>query len=73
MPSKDLLNVDEMSEYAALYSDIETVLDEAIIKYIIGDFSFDDYEANVIDRLESMNIQRCIDLYQQAYDRYMSR
>lgn len=71
LPSKEMLNVDEKSQYAALYSDIETFLKEAIIKYIIGDFSFDTYETDMIGKLEAMNIQECIDLYQTAYDRYV--
>lgn len=71
LPSKEMLNVDEKSQYASLYSDIETYLSEAIIKYIIGDFSFDTYETDMIGKLEAMNIQDCIDLYQTAYDRYV--
>ena len=66
-----MLNVDEKSEYASIYSDIQIFLEEAIIKYIIGDFSFDNYETEFIGQQEAMNIQRCIELYQQAYDRYM--
>jgi putative aldouronate transport system substrate-binding protein len=73
LPSKEMLNADEKSEYATIYSDIETVLDEAITKLIIGDMSIDSYDTEVVGKLESMNIQRCIDLYQQAYDRYTSR
>ena len=73
LPSKEMLNVDEKSEYAALYSDIETFLSEAIIKYIIGDFSFDTYDTDFVGMLESMNIQECIDLYQGALDRYLTK
>ena len=68
---KELLNAEEKGEYAALYSDIETFLEEAIIKYILGDFSFDSYDTDFVGQLEAMNIQGCIDLYQQAYDRYV--
>lgn len=71
LPSKEMLDVDEKSEYAVIYSDIETFLSEAIIKYIIGDNSFDSYDTDFLRQLEAMNIQGCIDLYQQAYDRYM--
>lgn len=71
LPSKEMLNMNEKSQYASLYSDIETYLSEAIIKYIIGDFSFDTYETDMIGKLEAMNIQDCIDLYQTAYDRYV--
>lgn len=71
LPSDELLNMDEKTEYANIYSDIETYIDEAVSKYIIGQNSFDTYDTDFISMLESMDIQRCIELYQQAYDRYM--
>ena len=73
LPSKDMLNIDEKSQYATLYSDIQTFLETSITKYIIGDLSFDNYDTEFVGQLERMNIAQCIDLYQQAYDRYMSR
>lgn len=73
LPSKEMLNADEKTEYAAIYSDIQTFLEEAIVKYVIGDYSFDTYESDFVGQLETMGIQDCIDLYQTAYDRYMSR
>lgn len=72
LPSQDLLNSEENYEYSSIYSDIETFTEEAITKYIIGDLDFDTYETDFVEVLESMGIQDCIDLYQQAYDRYMS-
>lgn len=71
LPSNEMLNLEEKAEYATIYSDIQTFTEEAIAKYIIGDYSFDTYDTDFVGKLESMNIQRCIDLYQQAYDRYM--
>ena len=71
LPSNEMLNMDEKAEYASIYSDVETFLKESIAKYIIGDFSFDSYDTDFVGKLESMNIGRCVELYQQAYDRYM--
>ncbi len=71
LPSTEMLNMEEKAEYASIYSDVETFLKEAIAKYIIGDYSFDSYDSDFIGKLESMNIERCVELYQQAYDRYM--
>lgn len=71
LPTNDLLNLEEMTEYSSIYSDIQTFTEEAVVKYIIGDYSFDSYDTDFVGQLEAMNIQRCIDLYQQAYDRYM--
>ena len=71
LPSNEMLNMEEKAEYASIYSDVETFLKEAIAKYIIGDFSFDSYDTDFVGKLESMNIDRCVELYQEAYDRYM--
>lgn len=71
LPSNEMLNLEEKAEYASIFSDIQTFTEEAVAKYIIGDYSFDSYDTEFVGKLESMNIQRCIDLYQQAYDRYM--
>lgn len=71
LPSNEMLNMEEKAEYAAIYSDIQTFTEEAVAKYIIGDYSFDSYDTEFVGQLEGMNIQRCIQLYQQAYDRYL--
>ena len=71
LPSTEMLNMEEKAEYASIYSDVETFLKEAIAKYIIGDYSFDSYDTDFVGKLESMNVERCVELYQQAYDRYM--
>ena len=71
LPSTEMLNMDEKAEYASIYSDVETFLKEAIAKYIIGDYSFDTYDTDFVGKLEGMDIERCVELYQQAYDRYM--
>lgn len=73
LPGNGILNPDEQSQYSAIYSDISTVLEEAYIKYIIGDFSFDTYDEDFVGKMASMNIQECIDIYQTAYDRYISQ
>ena len=52
-------------------ADVETFLKEAIAKYIIGDYSYDSYDTDFVGKLEGMNIERCVELYQQAYDHYM--
>lgn len=71
LPTDDLLNAEEKMEYSRIYSDIQTFVEEQLNKYIIGQASFDTYDTDFVGKIESMNIQRCIELYQQAYDRYM--
>lgn len=58
------------TEYNNIMSDIETFMDEATVKYITGDFSFDNYEEDFVQKLKDMNIERCIELYQEAYDSF---
>ena len=64
------MSVDESNEYYSLYPDIETYMDENIVKFIVGDKSLDEFDAYV-DTLTSMGIDRCVELEQAAYDRYL--
>lgn len=64
------MSVEESDEYLGLYSDIETYMDENIVKFIVGDKSLDEFDAYV-DTLVGMGIERCVELEQAAYDRYL--
>lgn len=64
------MSVAESDEYLSMYSDIETYMDENIVKFIVGDKSLDEFDAYV-DTLISMGIERCVELEQAAYDRYL--
>ena len=65
------MTADETEEYNAVYSDIDTYLDENISKFIVGDKSLDEFDA-FVDTLYEMGIQECIDITQGAYDRYLA-
>ncbi|MDD6023182.1 MAG: extracellular solute-binding protein [Oscillospiraceae bacterium] len=65
------MNVEESEEYNSLYSDIETYMDEHIVKFIVGDEPLSDFDS-FVETLHSMGIDRCIELEQSAYDRYMA-
>lgn len=71
LPTKAELNMEEKSEYFNIYADIETFMNENIVRYITGDASFDTYETDFVKQIKGMNIQTCIDLYQIAYNRYL--
>ena len=64
--------LDESAEYASLYLDIETYVQECYVKFIMGQLSLDDYDS-YRDTLRSMGIERCIELKQAALDRYNAR
>jgi putative aldouronate transport system substrate-binding protein len=66
------MDADESEELSAILSDINTLNDESWIKFITGDKSLDEYDAYV-EMLYSMNIERAIEIYQDALDRYYAR
>ncbi len=57
-------------EYTSIMSDIETFMDEMTVKYVTGELSFDTYETDFVEVLKSMNAERIVELYQEAYDYY---
>jgi len=55
-----------------LLADIRTFRDEYANAYVMGNRSFDTYD-EFTAQLKKMNIDRVLEVYQQAYDEYMSR
>ena len=64
------MTVEESAEYYSLYADIETYMDENIVKFIVGDKSLDEFDAYV-EALIGMGIEDCVAIEQAAYDRYL--
>lgn len=60
---------DEQAEYASIYNDISTLTQEFINGYITGAIATSDYEGYCLT-VESMNIARCVELRQNAVERY---
>lgn len=63
------LTVEEGAEYANIMSDINTYANEMRLKFIMGAESLDKFD-DYVKQIESMNIQRAIELQQIALDRY---
>lgn len=70
IPTKVTLKAED-STYNNLISDVETFMDEMTVKYITGEYSFDNYDTDFVEALKGMNIEQCIDLYQTAYNEYI--
>lgn len=68
MPGYVSLTADESTEYASLMADIETAVDENVMKFIVGDRSIDEY-SDFVETLKKLNIDRAVEIYQTAYDR----
>ncbi len=64
------MTADELEEYNTIYSDIETYTDENIAKFIVGDKSLDEYD-EFVETIKEMGIERCLEINQAAYDRYL--
>ena len=73
MPAPGSLNMDPelYTEYSTLMTDIQTVVDERTPQFISGVLSLDEYDA-YLQTLKEMNIDRVIEIVQQAYDNFMA-
>lgn len=63
---------EEGVEFAAIMSDIETYRDENAIRYILGTENFDNYD-KFVQTIKGMNLERAIEIKQDAYDRLQER
>ncbi len=66
------LTPEESAEYASIMSDINTYASTTVDQMVIGEASLADWDA-FTDTLRSMKIERCVEIYQAALDRYNSR
>ncbi len=73
VPSGVKLTADESSELSLISSDLCTYASERIAQYVVGDLNFEEDWDEMIDNLYAMNIERCLEIQQQAYDRYAAR
>lgn len=70
LPDALELTGDAATEYAGLWSDISTYASTELFKFVMGEKNFEADWDNFLAQMDAMNIQRCIDLYQEAYDDY---
>lgn len=66
------LTPEESAEYASIMSDINTYASTTVDQMVIGEASLADWDA-FTDTLRGMKIERCLEIYQAALDRYNSR
>ena len=72
IPSGVALTTEESEEYNSIASDIETYVSTTVLEFITGTRSLDEYDA-FVETVENMGLQDCIDIYQAALDRYLSK
>ena len=71
IPSGATLGADEGAERSQIGADICTYADENIPRFVMGELNFEDDWDNFVQTCENMNIARCIELTQEAYDEYI--
>jgi putative aldouronate transport system substrate-binding protein len=67
------LTTEESAEAAQLLADITTYCSEHIAKFITGDEDIDAMWDTYVSTLQSMDLDRVIEIYQASYERYLSR
>ena len=71
LPYNSIFTTDEDLAVDNIMSDIETYVEENLLKFVIGDRSLDEWDAYV-ETLKGMGIEDAIDMYQTALDRYLA-
>jgi putative aldouronate transport system substrate-binding protein len=66
------LTDEESAVASAIINDLNTYADEMTVKFITGVESLDKYD-DFIKTMETMNIEKALEAYQAAYDRYLAR
>ena len=73
MPTRLSFTAAESDEYASTIGDIETRADEQIVRFVIGELNFDSDWDDFVQELKDMGLERCVELKQEALDRYYER
>ncbi len=71
MPPYISLSTEQSELAAAINSDINTYVDECLIKFIIGEMNFEDDYDTFIATIEMLDIDTLMEAYQQAYDHFL--
>lgn len=71
-PKTASLTTQENEDFASLYSDITTVINEQVPTFVLGIRSMNEWDS-FVQGLKDMGIEDCIALKQDAYDRYIAR
>ncbi len=72
LPAALTLNTEQNEAYSSKFNDINTMAEERVGKFITGELDIETQWDAFQKDLESMGIQDCVDIYQEAYDTYMA-
>lgn len=71
-PASASMTEEESQEYASLYTNILTLVQENTVKFIMGAQSMDEYD-QFVEQLHTYGIDRCLEIKQASLDRYNAR
>lgn len=66
------MTTDESEEFYSIYTDIGTYAQTELMRFVVGEVSLDQWDT-FVSTVEEMGIDRCTEIYQAAYDRYVAR
>ncbi len=72
LPSAATMTAEESNEFYTLYTSVQTMVEEMTVKYITGAESLEDYDG-FVEKLHQYGVDRCLEIRQNAYDRYLAR
>ena len=72
LPPYITLPAEDAQVVTPVKTDIDTYVDECLIKFIIGDMNFDQDYDTFVETLHQMNLELVLDAYQTAYDHFMA-
>ncbi len=71
LPSSLGMTAEETFEASGIINDVETYMMEMVYKIINGEEALDSWDA-CVERAKEMGLERVVEIYQTAYDRYMA-
>ena len=72
MPCAISMTADETTEYQRIYGDIQTLIEENLTKFAVGDRSMDEWDS-FVQEIKNLGIDDCIAIKQDAVDRFYTR
>ncbi|MGI6576524.1 MAG: hypothetical protein ACOX1Q_00450 [Eubacteriales bacterium] len=66
------VTADDSADFSQLLNDIQTYVTENVALFITGDKPLSEFD-EFVDQIKSMNIDRCIEIQQDALDRFNAR
>ncbi|GAS82138.1 extracellular solute-binding protein [Paenibacillus amylolyticus] len=67
-----LFSGSESQEISRIMSEVDTYMKEMLLKFVMGNEPLENFDTYK-DTLQKMNIEKAIEIYQVAYDRYQQR